>query len=127
MGAEARDIGVGRWCGAMAWDSGVGRWCEAPRPSLPTPIPTCLRSMVRIWSSVEMVGDSPPCTQKILLSMTADRLRMHAEAGLGNELICEGGEEELTPTEQRGGQGSAPVVHAASTLSSHRVKWAHLR
>ena len=41
-------------------------------PAPPTPT-SCLRSMVRIWSRPVMVGDRPPCTQKMVPAETGER------------------------------------------------------
>ena len=80
--------GGNRLNGAMGqargrWQSAVRGWVRMRGPPAhasrarppPSPFTSCLRSMVRIWSSVVIVGDRPPWTQNIWLSMMALRLR----------------------------------------------------
>lgn len=64
----------------------------APRPSRPALLPPHAPHQpvaMPTWSSVEMVGDSPPCTAKMLLSITADRLRSTGGQGFGGSPLSQ--------------------------------------
>jgi hypothetical protein len=41
------------------------------------------------WSSVLMVGDRPPCTQKIWLSMMADKLQQQQQQQHTKQSLCQ--------------------------------------
>lgn len=65
------------------WPSGSDQRRSHIGPSWGT---SCLRSMDRIWSSVWMDGDRPPCTQKIWNEMPGMRnLRFWWLTGAGND------------------------------------------
>ena len=80
-----------------------------PRLQLPGARTSCFLSMTRIWSRELMVGDSPPCTQKMRPSIRADRLR--AAGGEGGGRLPSPGSRTRGAAAGSGAAGSAPVYH----------------
>ena len=83
--------GKGEWHHQQAYlharnDDAQGQAVQGTSCQLPT------------WSNVEMVGDRPPWTQKIRLSMTADKLRGEpAVAKTTKSALSSQGIKELHP------------------------------